>query len=109
MKVFFSILGLLVVILALTWLTQGNSFFLYKVFAPEYANVQRQVFENTDSYKRGMIQNLNNWRVKFIESDSAGREGIASVILHEVAEFPIDSLPNNLRNFIDSLQKERGY
>ena len=52
-------LVLLIVVLVglgITWLAQGNDFFMYKVFAPRYATVQRQVFEQTPSYVKGMVQ-----------------------------------------------------
>lgn len=46
-----GIFGLVVVgfvgLFGLTWLVQGNDFFLYKTFAPKYADVQREVFEQT--------------------------------------------------------------
>jgi hypothetical protein len=54
-----SIMG----ILALTWIVQGNDFFMYKVFAPEYEKVRRQTFEETKSYRQGMTQELENMQV----------------------------------------------
>lgn len=45
----------LIMVFVVSWLIQGNGFFLYKVFAPKQAAVQREVFENTPSYVRGKI------------------------------------------------------
>lgn len=41
MKTVAVILGVLLVILGLTWLFQGNDFFMYKVFAPRQEAVRR--------------------------------------------------------------------
>lgn len=92
----------------LAWMVQGNEFFLYKVFAPARENVRREVFENTKSFNQGMIQELQNLQLEYVQAEEEHKKALASVILHRSADFPEDKLPEDLRAFIQDLKKERG-
>lgn len=107
MKVTFAIIGVIVGLLALTWIAQGNEFFLYKFFAPKREAIRREVFEQTKSYKQGMIQELENMQFEFVQADTSARSALADIILHRAADFPHDSLPVSLKQFIDSLKSAR--
>jgi len=108
MKTFWSVVGIIVAILVLMWIIQGNDFFLYKTFAPKYEQVRRQTFEQTKSYKQGMIQDLQSMQFEIAKTaDSAGKNAMAAIMLHRVADFPLDSLPADLHLFIDSLKAAR--
>jgi hypothetical protein len=69
MKEFFSVLFVICVFIVLSlglgWIAEGNNFFLYKFFAPKYAAVQRQTFEQTKSYNQGMIQEMQNMQFQY--------------------------------------------
>lgn len=107
MKYFFGGIAVIVVILGLGWIAQGNDFFMYKVFAPKYANVQRETFTHTNSYTQGTIQNLRSEQSRYVtEKDPAAKEALRQVILHEVADFDIDILPLDLRRFVEGLRSE---
>ncbi|MEI6480296.1 MAG: hypothetical protein WCO12_02125 [bacterium] len=108
------ILGLLAFIVIIgiglggTWLAQGNDFFLYKVFAPKYEAVRRQTFEQTKSYNQGVVQELQKQYVDYAAAPNADvKDAIASVVLHQVADYPEDKLPDHLRNFVQKLRNER--
>lgn len=94
----------IIAILALTWLFQGNDFFLYRTFAPKYEATRRQVFENTKSYNQGMIQQLSDMEFQYVQADSAHKLALRSIILHEAADYDVDRLPPDLRAFIESLR-----
>jgi hypothetical protein len=102
-----AVVGCLVVILAITWLVQGNDFFMYKVFAPQYADAQREVFENSKSYNQGMIQELQNLQVDYVKATPEQKDALASIILHRTADFDVNKLPSDLRKFIEQLRRER--
>ena len=97
----------LVVILGLTWIGQGNDFFMYKVFAPATAKVQRQVFENTPSYNQGMIQELQNMQFQYEQVDSAHKDALRSIILHRVAGYGEAKLPPDFQAFVDKLKRDQ--
>ena len=105
MGVIFCVLLAIAAIMGLGWVVQGNDFFMYKVFAPKYENVRRQVFENTKSYNQGTIQEVAKYKLEYDKSsDPAVKQALASAILHEVADFPEDRLPVDLRMFIEKLK-----
>ena len=103
------IVGILVLILGMTWLFQGNDFFMYKYFAPKYENARREVFENTKSYNQGTIQELENMQYEYIKANPNHQDALASIILHRAADFPQDKLPYDLKVFINDLKTKRNY
>ena len=101
--------GLLVIvcIFAFMWIVQGQDFFMYKFWAPKYEDVRRETFENTKSYKQGMVQELENMQFEYVKADSAHQDALASIILHRAADFDEAKLPTELRAFIQKLRNER--
>lgn len=101
----------LVIVLGLTWLAQGNDFFLYKVFAPKYEGVRRQVFEQTRSFNQGMVQELENMRFSYVkEKDVESKKALASIILHRASGYNLNDpiVPYDLRVFIQGLKDKQG-
>ena len=109
------LVGLFVFLLALIllfgvgWLSEGNDFFMYKFFAPKREAVRRQVFENTKSYTQGMVQELRGYQVAYLQAGTNSQMALASVILHEYADYPDDKLPSDLRQFMQTLRAQQGY
>jgi hypothetical protein len=102
----YGVAGLAAVI-ALSWVFQGNDFFLYKFFAPKQEAVRRQVFEETKSYNQGMIQELQNMQFQYEQAKPEQRDALASIILHRAADYDPDRLPPDLRSFIMQLKMYR--
>jgi hypothetical protein len=94
-------------ILALTWVFQGNSFFLYKYFAPKQEQVRREVFEQSKAYNQGMQQELSAMRFEYIRAAPEHRAALASVILHRTADYDEGLLTADLRTFLAQLRSER--
>jgi hypothetical protein len=86
--------------LGASWLFTGNDFFLYKVFAPKRAEVDREVFQNTPSYTRGMVQDLAKLSDEYRTSDPTGRAMICADVRHRFADFPESQIPNYLQPFV---------
>lgn len=108
MKVFFSILGVLVAILLLGWVIQGNDFFMYKVFAPKYEEARRETYEQSTSYIQGTIQELERLQVEYVNApNESAKETVAAVILKRASGFPEDRLPSDLRIFINDLKNKK--
>jgi hypothetical protein len=104
--------GLLLVVmlaiasLGMTWVVQGNEFFLYRYFGPKTEAVRRDVFEQTKSYNQGMVQELENMQFEYVKSESGHKAALRSLILHRAADFPPDRMPDDLRSFISGLKSE---
>jgi hypothetical protein len=100
-------LAFILVLLVLTWVIQGNEFFMYQYFAPRQAAVERRVFEETKSYNQGMIQELQNMQFQYVQAKPEQQAILASIILHRTADYDISKLPPDLRSFVLSLRIER--
>ena len=101
----------LTLVLGLSWIVQGNDFFLYKAFAPKYEGVRRQTFEQSRAFNQGMVQELQNMQFEYIrEKDPKAQEALASVILHRASGYNLDdsAVPADLRSFINDLKTKQG-
>lgn len=99
----------ILLVLGLTWIGQGNDFFLLKVFAPKYEQVRRQTFEQTKSYNQGMIQELQNMQFDYVKADPEHQSVLAFIILRRAADFDLDQpqVPTELRQFVKQLRQKR--
>lgn len=100
--------GLLAVVglLGMTWLMQGNHFFLYKMFAPAYEQVRRETFEQSKAYNQGMTQELDAAYLDYTKGTPEQKAAIKSVVLHRVADYPTKSLPEHLQAWVGKLRDE---
>lgn len=102
--------GFIVVVLALTWVFQGNDFFLYRYFAPKQEQVRREVFENSRAFNQGMVQELQNMQFEYLkQTDPKAKDAMASIILHRASGYNLDDpiVPADLRDFISQLKREQ--
>lgn len=100
-----ALIGGVIFVLAVSWLVEGNDFFLFQYFAPRRAAVERKVFEETKSYNQGMIQELENMQFQYEQADDAHKEALRSIILHRAADYDVDKLPPSLRSFVAGLRR----
>ncbi len=104
------VIGFFVLIFGLTWIGEGNDFFLYKVFAPKRAAVERQVWEQSPNYIKTMVQELENMQVQYVQTkDPEAKATLAGVILHRASGFDLNNpdVSTDLRAFIEQLKREQ--
>lgn len=89
----------LVLLLGVIWIVQGNDFFMYKVFAPKYEKARREVFVNTPSYIAGKQQYLARLHFEWLNSDAGHREAICALARSEAATLDPQYLPNDLKTW----------
>lgn len=109
MKSALKTIGLVILVIVVFfgawWVVAGNSFFIYKWLAPQIQATQREVFEESKSYNQGMAQNLQKMQFEYIrEKDPDAKAALASVILHEYAAYDTEKLPDDQREFLNSLK-----
>jgi len=97
----------IILFLGLDWAIQGNQFFLYKYWGPKNEAVRRQVFEQTKSYRQGMAQEVRNYRIQYQTATKEQKAALRSVILQETADFDLDQLPPDSRQWLESLRNEQ--
>ncbi len=107
MKTFLTLIACIILFLGLGWAVTGNDFFLYKFFAPKYEQVRRETFEQTKSYRQGMVQELQNMQFQYEQASPEHKAALRSLILHRVADFPADDMPPNLYVFIQKLRNNQ--
>lgn len=97
------ILGILTII-ALVWLFAFNGLAMMKVINPMAEDIRRDTFENTKSYRDGMVQELRAMQLDYIRADDKIKPALAQAILHKAAGVPEDALPSDLRSFLATLR-----
>ncbi len=76
----------------------------YGFFAPMQKNVERKVFENTQSYIEWKRQELNKYRLEYITTkDEEVKNAIKMTILQSFSNFDKTKLDYELRIFLNSL------
>lgn len=73
-------------------------------FEPKHENINRQVFEETQSFVHGKIQYISRLRQQYEIADTpAAKSSLRSLILTEASTVDNELLPFTLQNFINSL------
>lgn len=79
---------------------------LFKFFAPRRENIRREVFEQTQSYVHGKIQDLAKYYDEYEEAAEDEREALRQVIIMRFAEFDETQIRSaKLRNFLITMRR----
>ena len=89
---------------ALIILAMFGSFFAYQYFAPKYRAVDNAVFKQSEQYNDGMIRDLENLQMDYINADKDHKDAVRAIVLHRFSVYPEDKMPPNLRNFYNDLK-----
>ena len=76
----------------------------YEYFAPKYRAVDNQVFKQSEQYNDGMIRDLENLQIEYINADADKKQALRAIVLHRFSVYPEEKMPPNLRNFYNSLK-----
>jgi len=77
----------------------------YRFFAPKFENAQRKVYENSQSYVHGKLQDLAKYYEEYQKTNN--KIVIANLVKMNFADFDANKIQSiELRNF---LKKMRGY
>lgn len=108
MKNIFKGVGLFVGILVLFFIFGLYGLGWMKFFEPKKENIRREIFEQTQSYVHGKIQDLAKYYDEYNRTDASGeKEAIRQLIILRFAEFDETKIRSQkLRNF---LTNTRGY
>ena len=104
LKDILGMLGALVLGLVLVF---GLSYFVYQstsFFKPKYVALDNQVFKESQQYNDGMIRDLQNLQMEYINGDQGKKDSIRAIVLHRFSVYPDDKLSPDLRNFYNSLK-----
>ena len=85
-------------------LAMFGSFWAYQYFAPKYRQVENDVFKQSEQYNDGMIRDLENLQMDYINADKDHKDAVRAIVLHRFSVYPEDKMPPNLRNFYNDLR-----
>jgi hypothetical protein len=97
-----SVLGLLA-FLALGWVLVANDTAMLKVFGPARAEIRRETFEQTKSFRDGVIHELRSMQFTYLKATEDQKPGLASVIKHQAVQLQASAMPKDLADFIATL------
>lgn len=76
-----------------------------KFFLPKQENIKRDVFENTQSYVHGKIQDLGKYKYEYDQGTEDDRVAIRAVIVSQFSTFDDSKINNNeLRTFLKNMR-----
>ena len=100
----FGAVGAVVVGAFLIFVLSFGGYEMYKFFAPKYRAVENQVFKESEQYNDGMIRDLENLQLEYINADKEHKDALRAIVLHRFSVYPEDRMPPNLRNFYNQLR-----
>lgn len=105
-RAFGGTLAIVVIIVALVFAIGGLGLAYKAYFAPKHANVDRQVYEQSQSYVHGKIQDLAKYKQEYDKTDSpVERQAIQTLINQQFAQFDSSKIvDSNLRKFLVNMR-----
>lgn len=102
MKKGLLVLGSFIAIMVLLLGLQLAGVEWYKFIEPKKENAKREVFENTQSFNEGKIQDLARYYAEYLKDTTAvDKEAIKTVIQSQFSYFDTDKIDNfKLRQFL---------
>jgi hypothetical protein len=104
MREFFLVLSAITSGIALLF---GLTFLGYQMtdyFAPKYRAIDNKVFKESEQYNDGMVRDLENLQLEYINADKEHKDALRAIVLHRFSVYPEDKMPPNLRNFYNDLR-----
>ena len=98
-----TLLSIFIAIAAFFGISFG-AYEMYSYFAPKYRAVDNAVFKQSEQYNDGMIRDLENLQLEYVNADQDHKAAIRAIVLHRFSVYPEDRLPPNLRNFYNDLR-----
>ncbi len=95
----------LVLVIALGWLLTANDLALNKVFMPAQEQVRHDTFKQSQAYRDGMVAELENMQMEYVQADAAHKPALAAIILHRSASVNRADLTPELRSFLQEIQQ----
>lgn len=102
-----SILLVLAVLFGGAWIVQGNDFFMYKYFAPKYADAQRETYEHSRNKVQGDVMTLRDYQMQYTRASDETKPVLRGTILKASNDMNLDLLPEDLREWVNGLRKEQ--
>ena len=99
-----SIFGVVAVVGGMTFGGQYLDLWSTGFFQPRYEQIRNNTFHNSQSYNDGMVRDLENLRLEYMQSTDDQKVTLRGIVLHRFSVYPIDKMPSDLQSFYLSLR-----
>lgn len=100
-----TVLGILIAIGVVFGL--GIIGFAYdEFFLPKHEALRTKIFHESQSYNDGMIRDLEDLKLQYIQANDTSKAALRSVIIHRFSIYPKEKLPSDLQQFYLKLTGE---
>lgn len=104
-NIWYGILSLLAIV-GLVFFMNGLGLVSFKFFEPKMENARREVFENSQSFVHGKIQEISKYRLEYeLAKDEADRKALRNAILRAASTVDLDKLPTDISMFVRQMQR----
>jgi len=104
MKIVISIVGIIILLLLITVGLNAVGLINFKLFAPAFEDVRRDVFENTKSYNEGKEQDLLRYRLQYLKANEEEKQALRSTIMLMFADYDESKLDPVLQEFLKTMK-----
>ena len=104
--VFASVFGIFMFVLLIAG-TSYLGWMSYDYFAPKYRATENKVFKQSEQYNDGMIRDLENLQMQYMEADQPHKDALRSIVMHRFFVYDQERMTPELRNFYQQLKAGR--
>lgn len=97
----------LVGLFVLGWVSGINQIAWQRFSAPQYEQIRRDTFRESQAFNEGAQRELNAMMVDYSRATPSQRSAVGTMILHQQAAYPEDQLPEHMRVFIRCLRSHQ--
>ena len=104
MKTFFSLIGVLIGVLVLSFAMNGLGLVNLKFWGVKYENARTEIFQESKAYKHGTIRDVNNLCNEALKLDAGShRDALKATIKHRIAAFDQAQLPPHVQKCLNQI------
>lgn len=100
MKELFSIAAAFVLFVLILFGLGNLELFNKQYFGTRSRAIDSKIFKQSEQYNDGMVRDLYNFKMEYINGDKEKKKAIRGVLMHRFSVYPKENLPYDLRNFL---------
>ena len=111
-KATMAVIGIVIAFFAITTILgfafQGQSFILYKYFAPKEEAVRTQIYRQNQSYQDGTVNDLTKLQIEYAGAQTEEAKDIISDAVVQKSATYTGPLPFNVKQFVQTCRNRKG-
>jgi hypothetical protein len=107
MKVALACVGGLLLIVLLAWFFTMNDVALHAWTAPKVAQIDHDVYVQTDANRRGMAAQIEKEQIEYNHDNATDKQALGALIVSQYAGYDISLLPESDQAFLQKLREQQ--